>query len=481
MVGGGLEHRAEKWEPVFGDNDAELRESRAATPIRGARSRVVWGTGGSGSAAPAALSRISGLDFAVRAAKRRRVKRLRRPSLIAIPLAALLFAAGAGLVYAQIDGADRGIPPIDSTSNFEVGGINVDVSAENAERARVEGWRRAQAEGWKVLWSQTTHRPAAQAPRLSDPVLNSIVSGIVIEQEQISPNRYIARLGVLFDRARTGQMLGVQGLVRRSAPVLVIPVMTTGSTPYSFEFRNDWQRAWAQFRTSGSPIDYVRTSGSGIDPLLLNLAQARRRGRGWWRMILDQYGAADIVVAEVQVRRLYPGGPALGLFTARFGPDGRVLGRFQLTAADSAQLPRMLDEGVRRMDAIYSRALDAGLLQPDRSLVIIAPEIRQEIEETALNIEFPDDSEAPATTPGVTASPFNIQVETPDPEAVQRAELSVSRVNGVTSAITTSLALGGTSILRVTYTGDTAALQAALQSQGWRVEVVGGSTLRISR
>ncbi len=408
------------------------------------------------------------------------MKRLRRPSLIAIPVAASLLLAGGGLVYAQLDGADRGIAPIDSTSNFEVTGIEVDVAAENAERARVEGWRRAQAEGWKMLWARTTGRPPAQAPRLSDSVLNSIVSGIVIEQEQISPQRYIARLGVLFDRARTGQMLGVQGLVRRSAPVLVIPVMVTGSTPTSFEYRNEWQRAWAQFRTAGSAIDYVRTAGTGMDPLLVNLGQARRRGRGWWRMILDQYGAADIVMPEVELRRLYPGGPAIGTFTARFGPDGQVLGRFRLRAADSAQLPRMMDEGVRRMDQIYTRALDAGLLQPDPTLVIIAPEVREEIEDTELDAEFPDQADTPAPS-GTQAQPFNIQVETPDPDAVQRAELSVSRVNGVTSAITTSLALGGTSVMRVTYTGDAGGLQAALQSQGWRVEMIGGNTLRISR
>ena len=72
-------------------------------------------------------------------------------------------------------------------------------------------------------------------------------------------------------------------------------------------------------------------------------------------------------------------------------------------------------------------------------------------------------------------------METPDPGAVQRAELSVSRVDGVTSAITTSLALGGTSIMRVTYSGDAAALQGALQAQGWQVQAIGGNTLRISR
>ena len=65
--------------------------------------------------------------------------------------------------------------------------------------------------------------------------------------------------------------------------------------------------------------------------------------------------------------------------------------------------------------------------------------------------------------------------------SVQRAELSVSRVDGVTSAITTSLALGGTSIMRVTFTGDAAALQSALQAQGWQVQPIGGNSLRISR
>lgn len=402
----------------------------------------------------------------------------RRLPRLAIPFALLLLAGAAAVVYAQLDGADRGIPPVDSTSNFEVMGVEVDVSADSAQRARTEGWRRAQREGWKMLWSRTTGRPAGQAPNLSDSVLNSIVTGIIIDSEQIGPRRYIARLGVLFDRARTGQMLGVQGLVRRSAPVLVIPVMTTGSAPYSFEFRNEWQRAWAQFRTAGSPIDYVRTSGTGVDPLLLNLAQARRRGRGWWRMILDQYGAADIVVSEVALRRLYPGGPAIGQFTARFGPDGMVLGRFELRAASSAEVPRMLDEGVRRMDMIYTQALGRGLLRPDPSLVIIEPAVQQELEEVVLE-DLPPAPATPMPTGAVQA--FNIQVETPDAPAVQRAEIGVSRVGGVTSAITTSLALGGTSVMRVTYAGDAAALAAALQAQGWNAQVVGGNTLRISR
>jgi len=399
----------------------------------------------------------------------------------------LLLALGGvgGVVYAQIEGAERGIPPIDSASSFEVTGVEVDVFAENAQAARTEGWRRAQGEGWKLLWARTNNRPASEAPTLSESVLSSIVSGIIIEQEQIGPRRYIARLGVLFDRARTGQMLGVQSLVRRSAPMLVIPVMVTGGTGYSMEFRNDWQGAWARFRTANSPIDYVRTSGSGADPMLLNAMQTGRRSRGWWRVLLDQYGAASILVPEVRLRRLFPGGPAIATFSARHGPDNELLGRFELRARDSAALPAMLDEGVRRLDAIYVRALEAGLLTPDPTLNIAQPELppeeEEELEEERQTIEDSTADEPTTPQPTGAAQPFRIQVETPDEGAAQRAEVSVSRVRGVTSALTTSFALGGTSVMRVTYVGDAAALAAALQAQGWSVQVVGGNTLRMSR
>jgi hypothetical protein len=405
---------------------------------------------------------------------------IRRPLAFLIPALALLLIAGGGMLYAQLEGSDRGILPVDSASSLEVLGVEVDVAASSAEAARVEGWRRAQSLGWRMLWSRTHNRPAGQAPNLPESTLSGLVSGIVIEQEQISPTRYIARLGVLFDRTRTSQLLGITGVAAtRSAPLLLIPVVSTGSAAYSFEYRNDWQRAWAQFRTSNSPIDYVRPSGLGIDPLLLNLAQSRRRGRGWWRMLLDQYGAADILVAEVELRRLYPGGPGVGVFTARYGPDGNFLGRFSLRAQNSAALPAMLNEGVRRLDALFARALGAGLLRPDPSLVIVAPPLPPVLEETA---EDPLTDEPQAqNVPGVTVTTFNVQVPTPDPGAVQQAEVSVSRVGGVTSAITTSLALGGTSVMRVTFAGNADSLQAALRAQGWNVSVVNGNTLRISR
>jgi hypothetical protein len=418
------------------------------------------------------------LDFHGQDAKKAAVtvpSRFRLPIL----LSALALIGVGGAVYAQLEGAERGIPPVDSASAFEIGGVEVDVVGENAQAARLEGWRRAQGQGWKMLWARTNNRPISEAPDLSESVLSSIVSGIVIEHEQIGPRRYIARLGVLFDRARTGQMLGVQGHQIRSAAMLVIPVMVTGGTAYSFEFRNEWQAAWARFRTVNSPIDYVRTSGTGSDPLLLNAMQAGRRSRGWWHVQLGQYGAADILVPEIQLRRIYPGGPAVATFTARHGPDGEVLGRFQLRAPDAASIPRMLDEGVRRIDAIYVAALEAGGLTPDPSLYIPPPPRPPEEEEEQQAVETPTETPSTQAPIGATQT-YRIQFPSPNGDAVQRAELSVSRVNGVTSAITVSEAIGGISAMRVTFQGDPEAFAAALRSQGWTVSG-SGNTLRISR
>src|SRR6476620_7513691 len=122
--------------------------------------------------------------------------------------------------------------------------------------------------------------PIGQARNLPDGALDQIVSSINVEREQIGPGRYIADLGVQFDRSLAAQYLGVEGsAVQRSEPMLLIPVIVTAGTATSVELRNAWQRAWAQFRTGGSPVNYVRVSGMGSDPLLVNAAQTARPGR----------------------------------------------------------------------------------------------------------------------------------------------------------------------------------------------------------
>ncbi|HZG46107.1 MAG TPA: hypothetical protein VEZ41_07540, partial [Allosphingosinicella sp.] len=94
-----------------------------------------------------------------------------------------------------------------------------------------------------------------------------------------------------------------------------------------------------------------------------------RRSRGWWRALLDQYGASDVLIPEVQVKRAFPGGPAVATFIARYGPDAEVIGSFELRADTPEQIPQMMAEGVQRMDSLYVQAFNAGFLQPNPTLV----------------------------------------------------------------------------------------------------------------
>ena len=386
----------------------------------------------------------------------------------------LMLAAGA---LAQIDGGSRGVAPVASGQSYEVQGVTVDVAGKTADEARYGGWRLAQRKAWVML----SKRLGAGGGGLSDGTLDQLVSGIVVEREQIGPTRYIARLGVLFDRARTSSMLGISDYSQRSTPMLVIPVMMSGGAAQVFEQRSEWQAAWARYRTGNSAVDYVRPSGTGPDSLLLDYGQTQRRGRTWWRAVLDQYGASDVLIPTVRLARQWPGGPVIGVFTARHGPDNQQLGTFSLRVATPDGIPQLLDEGVRRMDALYTRALAAGglvhdpaLAPPPQPVAVPTDAVGDLIEESG-GIE--EVGTATASGGGITLS---IQYDSPSASSVANTESALRGVSGVKAATTTSLALGGVSVMRVVYDGDPAALRSALEARGFQV-LGSGQSLRIRR
>jgi hypothetical protein len=388
---------------------------------------------------------------------------------LAVLLILLSAAAGiGGVVYAQLESTDRGILPLDSTNTLEIGGIHVDVGGPDAQTARYTGWRIAQRQGFKMLWAKMHNAPIGEAPNLPDGALDQIVSSINVEQEQIGPNRYIADLGVQFDQARAAQFLGVEGAqAQRSAPMLLIPVIVSSGTATGVELRNAWQRAWAQFRTSQSPINYVRISGMGADPILINAAQTHRPGRGWWRNLLDMYGASDILVAEVQLQRLYPGGPARARFIARHGPDDEIVGGFTLTAQNSDGIASMMAQGAQQMDQLFAQALAAGRLTRDSSLDLPPPPV------------LPAPIEEKTAAPVNLVNSFQVQVTGRNVAFYNFAMAHLHTLAGVESATPEQINPGGTSYILVKYKGDLSQLAAALSARGWVVDLASGSVVKI--
>ena len=400
-------------------------------------------------------------------------------------LALALGAVGLGRLVAQIEG-ERGIAPLASSTDVEVRGIEVNVTGKNAIEAREAGWKEAQRKAWEQVGG----------PKMSDEQIDAMVSAVVIEREQIGPHRYIARLGVLFDRAKAGGMISSaqEGVpVSRSAPMLLLPILDSGGVSQVFEVRGSWQRAWANFQTAASPIDYVRPVGAGGESLVLNAGQASRRSRLWWRTLLDQFGAADVVIPIARLEREWPGGPVKGTFTARYGPDNTYLDSFTLTAKDERGVPQMLNQALVRMDQIYANALYQGLLRPDPTLVADQSAFYGALQalqaaaakanpEAAATDATTTPGASPIATPSAVAkvSTFTVQFASPDAAAVDSALGSVRGAAGVQAAATSSIAIGGTSVMRVTSSGSLDELAAALRSRGWQVSV-GSNALSIRR
>ena len=416
--------------------------------------------------------------------------RRRQGILAAVALA--LLVAGVALL-AQVSG-DRGIAPVASSTDIEVNGVEVNVTGDSPEHAREKGWEEAARIAWKRIGGAD----------ISDSQLDSLISAIVVERERLGPRRYIATLGVVFDRQRAGSLLGGQGERSRSAPMLTLPVLVSGGSATMFETQNPWQRAWAQYQAGASAIDYVRPVGAGGDSLLLTNGQTGRRSRLWWNNVLDQFGAADVLVPIAELTWRWPGGPVDGRFTARHGPDNRFLGEFTMSAGSPAELPDMMNRAVRQMNTIYTRALASGTLQPDPTLSLDAYELTPEIlalieagqrREAAERDRAAGEQPAPVegaagagqpplAQPGegavATVNSFNVQVATPDAAAFDGALSGLRGTPGIRAVATGSLAVGGTSVLRVDFAGDVAALAAALRARGWQV-TQSGSTLAISR
>ncbi len=391
--------------------------------------------------------------------------------------AAVALLATAGFALAQAEkgaaaGADTGRAAGDGSGSFEVGGVAVDVRGKDAESARLGGWRLAQRRAWGML----AQRLAGEASSLPDATLDAMVTGIIVEREQIGPNRYVARLGVLFDRGKAAAILGVAGQMTRSPPMLLVPVQLSGGAHRVFEGDSAFAQGWGRLRTGNSAIDYVRPSGAGPDRLLMNAGQIARRGRGWWRTIIDQYGAADVLVPTVELRRSYPGGPIVGVFTAGHGPDNRRIAQFVLRVNDGNALDALIDAGIQRIDKAYQDALRAGILRTDTLLATEPPRPEAPVEESG-DKGLMDSGDTPPVTTGAA---FTIQFDTPNVGAVSSGESALMAVPGVSSASTTSLALGGVSLMRVTYTGSQAGLRAALEARGWQVQE-GSGVLRIRR
>src|SRR3546814_14348748 len=132
-----------------------------------------------------------------------------------------------------------------------------------------------------------------------------------------------------------------------------------------------------------------------------------------------------------------------------------------------------MDAGVQRIDQAYQNALRGGILRVDPSLAYIPPPEEEQAPDEGLGEDMVEMTPAPAT-----GTAFSIQFDSPSAAAISTTDAAMRAVPGIGSAATTSLALGGVSVMQGTYAGDVQALSAARAARGWPVDVAGAARAR---
>ena len=194
--------------------------------------------------------------------------------------------------------------PSTAAASFEIGGIKVDVSRQGLRTARATPAGASPSAGLAALCGPRTN--TGRSPkRRTCPIRSSTDGrvGIVVEYEQIGPNRYIARAWRAVRPRRAGALLGFGGL----AATLGADAGDPGERPapdrhYGFEMpQRRGSAPGRSIRTAQQRDRLCPPSGHRRRPLARSTpAQARRPGAAGGGSIIDLYGASNVLIAEVQ-------------------------------------------------------------------------------------------------------------------------------------------------------------------------------------
>jgi hypothetical protein len=163
-------------------------------------------------------------------------------------------------------------------------------------------------------------------------------------------------------------------------------------------------------------------------------------------------------------------------------------------------LPQMMTRAVQRIDDLFEQALADGKLRPDPTLNLGSPsldpalqrlieigraaEANERAQREASDTEAAGAAAVPTATPtagpAAVVSSYVVQFASPDGGSVDATLSAVRAAPGVRGAATSSLAIGGTSVMRVSYGGSIEQLAAALRGRGFTV-TQGSNALAISR
>ena len=194
--------------------------------------------------------------------------------------------------------------PADSKM-FSAGGIKVDVTAENAAKAREQALQDGQKRALMVVMERITPDYVVDqlAELIPDDIIN-MVQDMSVSNEKSSPVRYMATLEVRFNADSVRDLLRQNGLpyVRTSGKqLLILPVYkrSPAASPVLWDEDNPWLRAWSNRSVESYMIPLTVPAGDLADNSLLNAEQVVQGDLNAAENLAKRYEAEGILVVKM--------------------------------------------------------------------------------------------------------------------------------------------------------------------------------------
>jgi len=285
---------------------------------------------------------------------------LLRPRSRLLRLSALVLAASApawvaGGVSAQAVSAPAtsaspvgAAAPSVPTDPYTVSGVKVDVSADNANNARERAFAEAQAKAWVEFRRRVA--PGEPEVKASADEIARVVLGITVDDERITPTRYIASLTVRFRPNAVRDNLaatGAQYVEPPSKALVVLPVTVGAGKPVLWDDRTAWRDAW-DTRTGNGLVPLRVPAGELADVAAISALEAAAADPTAIDRVIKKYNAPGAIIVRAAVPPAgQPLPSALVVDVTRVDADGR-------RTDQSISVPKDPDD---RLDDLLRRAV----------------------------------------------------------------------------------------------------------------------------
>jgi Uncharacterized protein conserved in bacteria (DUF2066) len=261
---------------------------------------------------------------------------------------------------------------------FQVSGIEVDASAENAVAARQEAVAAGQRAGLDRLLRRLV--PAEDhrlLPAVDGLDVDRYVQNFEIADEELSSTRYLAQLTVRYDPEAVRELLESSGLSfaqARSTPVVVLPLYAAPDGARLWPEDNPWWQAWAENLDPERLLRLVMPLGDLEDMVGLTVEQVQARDSAALAALARRYGSEDVLV--VTATPLPPAeaeaAPAVRLAVERVGGDEQTNPPETLRGRPGQPLEELLAEAVRGLqNSLDERWKRANLLRFDQAGLMV--------------------------------------------------------------------------------------------------------------